>query len=162
MAESRPVSRFGPLRRLHEAVTRISRERRMDWRTVPWEELPDLEKEAMADAIQEVFAVPVLPAGWALVPTVPTPEMYAEGERAKETGSDAQGVYIRMLDTAPQPPACDPSSYFAASEKQALQPIRGVGIEGGYVIVTPVGVGTEPPRRLREQILELFPVEPRT
>lgn len=48
------------------------------------------------------------------------------------------------------------------SEKQALQPIRGAGIEGGYVIVTPVGVGPEPARRLHEQILALFPVEKRT
>lgn len=50
----------------------------------------------------------------------------------------------------------------ALSENLARQPIRGVGIEGGYVIVTPVGKGHEPAQRLREQILELFPVEKRT
>jgi hypothetical protein len=41
------------------------------------------------------------PQGWRLVPSSPDARMYHVGEQLRQAGSDAQGIYLQMLDVAP-------------------------------------------------------------
>lgn len=80
--------------------------------------IDDMTREMLCEKVDRLHtaafnALPVLPEGWALVPTVPTEDMLIAADEAHGGGSDYQGIYIRMLDEAPAPPACDPSSMFS-------------------------------------------------